>query len=88
VIGRWRILINGIRGKHMKRTKHTSMVLCCRWAKFARLIVAKDNRLRSLNVNGRWRILTNKLLKRAAPPNTVDERWKRLVRAAQRAGWI
>jgi hypothetical protein len=88
IIGRWSRLINGIKNKQRKRSKHTSLLLCGRWARMARKIVAKDNKLRSLDVNGRWRILASKLLNKSKPPNTVDERWKRLVRAGQRHGYI
>lgn len=72
VIGRWVTLINGIHYKHAKRTKHISLVMCGRWSRLARKIVAKDNKLRSLNVNGRWRWLAGRLLNKAKPPRTVE----------------
>jgi hypothetical protein len=58
------------------------MLLCGRWSRLAKKIVAKDNKLRSLNINGRWRWLAGRLLDKSKPPNTLDQRWINLIKAA------
>jgi hypothetical protein len=88
IIGRWSRLINGLKHKYRKGTKHASLLNYGRWARLARKIIIKDNKLRSLNVNGRWRLLASKLLNKAKPPNTLQNRWIRLVRAAHQHGYI
>lgn len=86
VLGRWRVLYLGLKTSEFsdeKRKKVRTMMVNATWARLARMLVQKENKLQSLKVLGRWRRLYLGLKHQDAELPQYKERKRKLVLVAK-----
>ena len=64
-IGKWRILINGMKSQSREGVKMRHLMICGKWSKLARAILRHKANLGRLNAIGKWGYLTEVLLKKS-----------------------
>ena len=64
-IGKWRILINGIKSRSREGVKLRHLMICGKWSKLARRMLRHQANLSRLNAIGKWGYLTEVLLKKS-----------------------